>query len=284
MEVEVVGLPARGLEQGQSFSPGIARSFAASEIVQGTETDEVPARDDGFAWPQTPVARELREPGAFGDHIDACHLEPRPVLKDGPCVGKRGGDRVHRLAKDRETVVVLAQIDESALQIIRSLIHLLDFAGCRVFRGDQVTFLRGECFEGRTFVEEREALGLDVFVVAVEQAVVHARLRELGVLLHIEKSGELSFVRMPDFHHAGLVAEMQAGGRYIGGERRPAHRNFFPHAIDEVTQKGQHLGIDDILFHIGAEAGRPVTAQARLQLFAHVFEDRELFGLLFSSL
>jgi hypothetical protein len=51
MEIEIVGLPARGLEQGEGFAPGIARSFATGEVVKGTEADKVPARDDGFARP-----------------------------------------------------------------------------------------------------------------------------------------------------------------------------------------------------------------------------------------
>jgi hypothetical protein len=99
VEIEIVGLAARGLEQGQGFAPGIARSFATGEVVKRTEADKVPAGDDGFAWPQTPVARDLCEPGTFGDHIDPRHLEPRPVLKDGPGVGERGAHRFHCVPK-----------------------------------------------------------------------------------------------------------------------------------------------------------------------------------------
>jgi hypothetical protein len=127
-----------------------------------------------------------------------------------------------RVAEDGQTVVVLAQVDESALQIIRGLVHLFNLTRRRVFRGDQMPFLGGERFERRAFVEAREALGLDVLGIAIEQAVVHARLGEGRVLLHVEKPGEFLLARVPDFHHARPVAEVQARRGEVRGQRRPA--------------------------------------------------------------
>ncbi len=71
-----------------------------------------------------------------------------------------------------------------------------------------MAFLGSERFESRAFIQAREALGLDVLGVAIEQAVIHARLGEGRVFLHVENPGEFLLAWMPDFQHARPVAEV----------------------------------------------------------------------------
>ncbi len=127
-------------------------------------------------------------------------------------------------------------------------------------------------------------MGLDVLGVAIEETVVHARLGERRVFLHVEKPGEFLLARVPDFHHARPVAEMQARSGEVRGQRCPAEGDFLPDAIDEVAQKGQLVGVDDILFRIGAQSTGSIATQTCFKLFAHVFQDGQLSGFVRSSL
>ncbi len=83
MKVEVIGLAARRLEEGQGLAPGIAGFFAAREVVQGTQTDKIPAGNRGLARPECSIARDLGKPGTFGNRIDEGHLEAGSRLATG---------------------------------------------------------------------------------------------------------------------------------------------------------------------------------------------------------
>ena len=49
--------------------------------------------------------------------------------------------------------MVLAQIDESALQIVGGLVHLFDLTRGGVLRRDQMPFLGRERLQSRAFIE-----------------------------------------------------------------------------------------------------------------------------------
>ncbi len=83
--------------------------------------------------------------------------------------------------------MIFPQIDQAPLEVFRRLIHLRNFARRHVFGRDQMALLFREGCESVPLVVDRKALRLDVLVLAIEDAVIHAGLGRLGVLLHVQK-------------------------------------------------------------------------------------------------
>ena len=90
-------MPARS--SGRTFHDTEPIATRGMSLVQSLLADLEPGGDPGadpvparLHGQHAAVARDLREPGTFGNHIDPRHLEPRPILKDGPSIGERGAD------------------------------------------------------------------------------------------------------------------------------------------------------------------------------------------------
>ena len=273
MQVEVVGLLGRGLENRNRLTPWVLFPLAQVKVVHRGQTGQVARGHSGHPWAPRPVAGKLREVSALGNDINRGHFVAHVFLQGGAGIGHVFTNHVNTFPHDAQCVVVLAHIDAAIAHVLQGAFHIGNLLGRPFPAADQAVALQLNRLEAVTLAQITETLRFDELVIAVEQAIVHARLRRFRVVQKIQVADIAASGGMVGLHNAIAITGKNPGITQVVVDAGLLNVHAFINAGHEELVEAQHLGLHGFLTTgqitlTRRQALTAVLAQAGLDLLA----------------